>query len=565
MLLVVVGALADTDVHFHVTDGTNDLQGATIKIFDNTGTQVGSDLTTDATGAVVGTVGNDGTYTYTVTMTGYADATGTFSASNGTVTVNGNTVSTIEVAMIGQTDVPFHVTDGTNDLQGATIQVFDNSGSQVGSDLTTDASGAASLSKLADGVYTYKVTMTGYAGTEGGFTTKAGTITVSGNTVTSIDVTLNKLYNITFNVNLNNLEGFDPSAKDVYISGGPFYVGGETVSWPQPGTNSAMKMSDPDGDKVYTITLQAVSGKVEFKFFLVDAGSTSGDWSQGEWQGTNNRSFTVSGDANNSYRWGLIAYNYLQDFENTGLSNKDSLVIPKWQNAAAVGTRAFQLRTYNSNSYAQAGSYGSTDSNSIYLITPGLILDYNAVLSFSTQFGYWNGDPATILIAKKLDNSNLDDISWTKLQFTVPSGNQNTSGYGGWFNSQNYDLSQYMGDTVYIAFRYTGKDGELTTTWQIDNISVTNIDDSVAAVIPAPAAINEQTAKINTFNIYPNPATDNIYIPTRSNVTIFSATGRVVLKAQNVRTIDVSNLPSGMYNVMAENKKGVSYSKFIKR
>ena len=75
---------------------------------------------------------------------------------------------------------------------------------------------------------------------------------------------------------------------------------------------------------------------------------------------------------------------------------------------------------------------------------------------------------------------------------------------------------------------------------------------------------------INTnVSIYPNPATNNLTIETteKSEIEISNIAGQI-LKTFNTTekqtTIDVSNLPSGVYIIKAKTEKGVAVRKFVK-
>lgn len=77
----------------------------------------------------------------------------------------------------------------------------------------------------------------------------------------------------------------------------------------------------------------------------------------------------------------------------------------------------------------------------------------------------------------------------------------------------------------------------------------------------------ESFAKIE-FQIYPNPATDNLYIKTISeisNYSIFNSLGQKTVSAINNNKIDVSNLSSGVYIIKVETSQGSSTQKFVKK
>lgn len=88
-------------------------------------------------------------------------------------------------------------------------------------------------------------------------------------------------FNVTFTVDMNNADPFDPATDEVYISG-------TMAGWTMPGDDEAFKMMPTDADPmVYSITLVADSGQAAYKFSRVINGEAS--WDNGEWAGDPNR------------------------------------------------------------------------------------------------------------------------------------------------------------------------------------------------------------------------------------------------------------------------------------
>lgn len=106
-------------------------------------------------------------------------------------------------------------------------------------------------------------------------------------------------YFVTFNVDMNAAEGFDPATHEVYISGSDegetAGFNGDYAVWPQPGTEPAFQLTDPDEDGIYSLTLENIAdGNYIYKFFYIEPGTPS--WDNGEWAGGDNRAFTVAGN-----------------------------------------------------------------------------------------------------------------------------------------------------------------------------------------------------------------------------------------------------------------------------
>ncbi|MDF1572989.1 MAG: T9SS type A sorting domain-containing protein, partial [Bacteroidales bacterium] len=128
---VTLVALPMYSVTFNVTDGTNPIAGAEIAFNATTGT-------TDATGAATFTeVLAAADMAYTITKAGYEEVTGTVSVVDADVTVS-------EAMTLIVYTVTFNVTDGTNALEGATV----NFNSQ---DKVTESSGTVIFSDVVPG------------------------------------------------------------------------------------------------------------------------------------------------------------------------------------------------------------------------------------------------------------------------------------------------------------------------------------------------------------------------------------------------------------------------------
>ena len=90
-------------------------------------------------------------------------------------------------------------------------------------------------------------------------------------------------------------------------------------------------------------------------------------------------------------------------------------------------------------------------------------------------------------------------------------------------------------------------------------------------------AVNDVASKVTTLNVYPNPATDNVTFgfdltgtPAATNLVVYDATGRVVntingtsLKTgKNEVSLNVSNLPAGMYIVRLQGEGAAASARF---
>lgn len=163
-----------------------------------------------------------------------------------------------------------------------------------------------------------------------------------------------------------------------------------------------------------------------------------------------------------------------EDFESG--TAYEAVDLTGWTNYNANnGSDLFEFRSYNDNMYAQASAYNSDDDPyNLWLVTPGVDLAdaTEAALSFDTKDGYNNGEALTVYVSTDF-TGDPTTATWTELTgYTLSSGN--TNGYADNFtNSGAIDLSDYTGETVYIGFEYNGSPNGVTTTYQIDNVSLT--------------------------------------------------------------------------------------------
>jgi hypothetical protein len=101
-----------------------------------------------------------------------------------------------------------------------------------------------------------------------------------------------------------------------------------------------------------------------------------------------------------------------------------------------------------------------------------------------------------------------------------------------------------------------------TPNVDIDEIRV---GDTFASVTPLSTGVNE--ANLMEATIYPNPASDVVTISakeTLATVSVYDIQGRVIMHqislGKNEISLNISNFPKGMYNVVAVSENGKSYS-----
>jgi hypothetical protein len=127
-----------------------------------------------------------------------------------------------------------------------------------------------------------------------------------------IAVALMAQYNVTFQVDLNELPDFNAETTDVYIAG-------DFLGWEQPGSNTDYMMTPNATDPlIYEFVYEFAAGEnvAAFKFFLIYDATPS--WDNGEWTGDPNRVAVFIGETTVKYTWAdkpnLVTFNV--DMEN---------------------------------------------------------------------------------------------------------------------------------------------------------------------------------------------------------------------------------------------------------
>lgn len=168
----------------------------------------------------------------------------------------------------------------------------------------------------------------------------------------------------------------------------------------------------------------------------------------------------------------IVGLPFFEDF--TGLADFETIALNGWTNQDLAGSsRYWEARSFSNNIYAQLTAFNAGGSVETWLVTPGLDLTSasNPELEFDTKDGYYNGKALTVYVSTDF-NGNAANATWDELN-NVTLSQGHTGGYGDDFISSGViDLSQYAGQVIFVGFEYKGNDGGVTTTMQIDNISV---------------------------------------------------------------------------------------------
>ncbi|MCB0738215.1 MAG: T9SS type A sorting domain-containing protein [Bacteroidetes bacterium] len=91
-------------------------------------------------------------------------------------------------------------------------------------------------------------------------------------------------------------------------------------------------------------------------------------------------------------------------------------------------------------------------------------------------------------------------------------------------------------------------DGELSTIYY----RLKQIDHNGNYQYSAVKTLNFKLETLNSFAVYPNPANALVYLSEIANIKLINSNGETLLEAKNVKEIDVSAFPSGIYFLQAE-------------
>lgn len=158
-----------------------------------------------------------------------------------------------------------------------------------------------------------------------------------------------------------------------------------------------------------------------------------------------------------------------KDFED------DDIYSGGWDVVTVTGTEEWHTK-YVGNTFANMTNYdqGTTthSASESWYISPELDLtsSSNATLSFDNDTRY-NGDPLVLLVSADYPGGGADPnlYTWDDISSLV-SWDPDDNAWG-FHPSGNIDLSTYVGQTINIAYKYTGSSSD-GATWEIDNILV---------------------------------------------------------------------------------------------
>jgi len=177
--------------------------------------------------------------------------------------------------------------------------------------------------------------------------------------------------------------------------------------------------------------------------------------------------------------------------------------------------------------YSAVFKYDPNNDQEGWLISPRISLQEvtSAILQFYTYEEYPNDMQyeGVLISTTGTSASDFHEI-WTQ---EAPAAE---------WNHYTLDISEFAGNDIYVAFKYTGLNGH---TWYVDDV-----------YIDGNLSIGEEVK--NAVTVYPNPANDVLYIngiEKYTEVSIYNAIGALVkvVSVNGNEAINVSELAAGLY------------------
>lgn len=194
---------------------------------------------------------------------------------------------------------------------------------------------------------------------------------------------------------------------------------------------------------------------------------------------------------------------------------------------------------------------GATLGANAYAVICGDADKYAAFYGVSTPY-VWSGG------ATQLNNSGEAIAMRTAAGVLIDTVRYNIS--AGWPTSAN-------GGGASLVLCDVNADNNVPTSWYASTTAVGASVNGVAVFASPGAADACLTVGVNQptterFSVYPNPAFEKIVLSKPADVELFDMTGQRKLSAKNVREVNVSTLPAGLYVVRTASGE---MSRFVKK
>lgn len=331
----------------------------------------------------------------------------------------------------------------------------------------------------------------------------------------TLSLSLEAQVNITFELNTATIQTIDPSG--IYIAGG--------TGFGSPGDNM---LTDPDGDGIYTITIQRDAA---FSSFYTFTNGSCGDYSCKE----NLAGLPCSDPANYNDRFLPPVYSDTTILACFGTCDSDgscTIVTDSIDITFELNTENIDMIDPSGVYLAGGGNFGNPGDNpmidpegdGIYTIT------IRKPMGFASYYTFTNGACG--------DWSCKEDLQG------LPCADPNS------FNDR-YLAATFSDTTIQACFGNCASDGSCVAS---NTVNKTN----------APGLVTLSPTVVSTYTqlIFEKEA-----VMESKNFQVFTASGELVLSVENVQEttcqIDATSLPAGLYYVCVQSADHVQTLKFV--
>lgn len=168
----------------------------------------------------------------------------------------------------------------------------------------------------------------------------------------------------------------------------------------------------------------------------------------------------------------LVHGAFFENFESYAVVTTGASTFPNAINDAAVGTAYWQVRNFGANKYIQFTSFNNRNaSNRVLYIVPANF-SVAPKLSFLTKDGYNTGSVLKVYYTTNYTaGGNISDATLREItsNFNIATGT--SSGYATNFTDSGVYTIPATGEG-FVVFEYTGANGAITTTMQIDDVKL---------------------------------------------------------------------------------------------
>ena len=156
------------------------------------------------------------------------------------------------------------------------------------------------------------------------------------------------------------------------------------------------------------------------------------------------------------------------------IKDKKDITLYNWKQIVIKGDNKWQGNTYSGNQYAELSAYQAKNDVEVALITPEvkLTLD-NMAFSFDTKFRFSKGKCLSVYVSEKYKGGDdFVESDWVNITEKLHFPKKDNK----FENSGKYQLNEYKNKSVRFAFVYRGSPNGVTTTVQLDNVWVADVN-----------------------------------------------------------------------------------------